>query len=82
MERVATPQTQAMAADALVPRRELKRLMRRSNGPGLVHLALWLVLLASTGALVWAAGDDPLFLTPAMFVHGIVVVHHFALQHE
>ncbi|MEM7547639.1 MAG: fatty acid desaturase [Pseudomonadota bacterium] len=82
MESVVTPQTQAMAADALVPRRDLKRLMRRSNAPGLWHLALWMIVLASTGALVWGAGDALWLLIPAMFLHGIVVVHHFALQHE
>lgn len=82
MDGVITPQTQAMGAEALVPRRELKQLMRRSNAPGLIHLALWIVLLTATGALVWAADDTLWLLIPAMFIHGIVVVHHFALQHE
>ena len=33
------------------------------------------------GALVWLALDSP-WLLPAMFVHGVVLVHHFSLQHE
>jgi fatty acid desaturase len=71
-----------MGDDALVPRRELKRLMKRSNRPGLIHLGLWVLLLAATGSLIWMAGDNAWLLIPAMFAHGIVVVHHFALQHE
>ena len=82
MSEVVTPLTQAMGDDAPISRRELKRLMKRSNVPGLIHLFWWCVLLAGTGTLIWAAGDRPLLLVPAMFLHGIVVVHHFALQHE
>jgi len=65
-----------------ITRRELKQLMKRSNRPGLVRLFWWCVVLGCTGTLVWAAGDKPALLVPAMFVHGVVMVHHFALQHE
>ncbi|MGB7270686.1 MAG: fatty acid desaturase [Albidovulum sp.] len=77
---VLTPITQALNEGALT-RRELKALMRRSNTPAIRHLALWLVVLATTATLVhFAIGG--LWLWPAMVLHGIVVVHHFALQHE
>ena len=78
--RVLTPITQAMQEGALT-RRELKALMRRSDRPALCRLALWFVTLAATGSLVWLALGS-WWLLPAMFVHGVVLVHHFSLQHE
>jgi len=82
MNEVVTPVSQAMERDAPLSRRELKALMRRSNRPGLVKLFWWFVLLACTSSLVWLAGDALYLLLPAMFIHGIVMVHHFAIQHE
>ncbi|MCB1492745.1 MAG: fatty acid desaturase [Rhodobiaceae bacterium] len=82
MSQPITPLSQALGENALVPRRDLKKLMKRSNRPGLVHLAGWVALLLATGSLVRLAGDTWWWLVPAMFVHGIVMVHHFALQHE
>jgi len=76
-----TPMSQALAADAPIGRAELKALMRRSDATGLLWLAGWLALLGATGTLVWLALGT-WWLLPAMFLHGIVVVHHFALQHE
>lgn len=78
--KVLTPITQALEEGAL-SRRELKRLMRRSDRPGLVRLALWFAVIAGTGALIWLAMGS-WWLLPAMFLHGIVLVHHFSLQHE
>ena len=71
-----------MQTDEVISRRELKQLMKRSDRPGLIRLAAWAVVLGSTGSLIWAAGRDPWLLVPAMFLHGIVMVHLFALQHE
>jgi len=82
MTPVVTPLSQAMSDDAPVSRRELKHLMKRSNRPGLIHLGGWFVLLACTGSLIALASDTVWLLLPAMFLHGIVMVHHFALQHE
>lgn len=76
-----SPLSQAMADGAPISRRDLKALMKRSDRPGLIRLVLWCATLAATGALVWAASESWL-IWPAMFLHGIVVVHHFALQHE
>lgn len=66
---------------AQMSRAELKAFMRRRNGPALVRLALWLVMLACTSTLI-ALSIDTLWLWPAMFVQGVVLVHHFSLQHE
>lgn len=77
---VLTPLTQALAEGRLT-RAELRALMARSDRPALIRLALWLPLLAATGTLVWASLGS-WWLLPAMFLHGVVLVHHFALQHE
>ncbi|MHC0052182.1 fatty acid desaturase family protein [Actibacterium sp. D379-3] len=77
---VLTPITQALNEGAL-SRRELKALMQRSDRPALIHLAIWGVALLCTGSLVWLAMGT-LWVWPAMFVHGILMVHHFSLQHE
>jgi fatty acid desaturase len=55
--------------------------MRRSDRPAALRLALWVAALASTGAMVWAA-RGAVWVWPAMFVHGVLLVHHFSLQHE
>jgi fatty acid desaturase len=55
--------------------------MQRSNLVPCLHLAGWLVLLAMTGCLVWMTADT-WWWPVALFTHGIVLVHHFSLQHE
>lgn len=83
MSDVLTPMSDVFAGDSpVITRRELKALMKRSNTPGLVHLAKWMVLLIVTGTLVWASQSTLWLLIPALFIHGVVMVHHFALQHE
>ncbi|MBC57200.1 MAG: fatty acid desaturase [Confluentimicrobium sp.] len=77
---VLTPITQALNEGALT-RQELKALMRRSNWPAFRRLAVWIVALCVTGTLVWLSMGTWL-VWPAMFVHGILMVHHFSLQHE
>jgi len=77
---IVTPLTQALAEGKLT-REELKSFMRRSDGPALRHLALWLLVLAATTTLIVLAWDSWL-IWPAMALHGIVLVHHFSLQHE
>lgn len=88
VNKVQTPITQAMREGAL-SRRELKNLMQRSDKPALIRLAGWVVLLLLTGSLVYAAQQSQIgsaaglwLLVPAMFIHGVVLVHHFSLQHE
>ncbi len=80
MTGIVTPLTQALAEGKLT-RAELKAFMQRSDAEGFRHLALWLSVLAATTGLVLLAWQSWL-IWPAMFLHGVVVVHFFALQHE
>ncbi|MFT6304599.1 MAG: fatty acid desaturase [Granulosicoccus sp.] len=77
---VLTPITQALQEGALT-RQELKALMQRSNKPALLHLLLWFCVLGVTTTVVWISIGH-WYLVPAMLIHGIVLVHHFSLQHE
>lgn len=79
-DAIVTPLTQALAEGKLT-REELKSFMQRSNAPGLRRLALWVLLVVTTTTLIALAWDSWL-IWPAMFLHGIVLVHHFSLQHE
>lgn len=80
MKEVITPLTQALNEGRLT-RDELQAIMARSNGPALRWLALWAIVVLTTGALVYLTRNSWL-IWPAMFVHGVVIVHHFSLQHE
>ena len=77
---VRTPITQAMTEGA-ISRKELKELMKRSNKPALSRIVIWIALLSFTSYLIWLSMGT-WFLLPAMFIHGIIIVHHFSLQHE
>ncbi len=77
---IITPLTQALEEGKLT-RDELKSLMRRSNWPALGRLAVWGAVLAVTTTTIALAWEHWL-VWPAMFLHGIVLVHHFSLQHE
>ena len=79
-QEVLTPVTQAMKEGAL-SRRELKELMKRSDVPGLLHFGMFVIVLIGTGTLIWLSFGT-FWIVPAMFLHGVVWVHHFALQHE
>ena len=77
---VRTPITQAMTEGAL-NRKELKELMKRTNKPALTRIVIWIALLSFTSYLILLSMGT-WFLIPAMFMHGIIIVHHFSLQHE
>ncbi len=47
----------------------------------MVRLLLFLATTLTTGFLIHLAMDS-VWLLPAMFIHGVVLVHHFSLQHE
>jgi fatty acid desaturase len=64
-----------------IERDRLRDWSRRADAPGLRHAAGHLVLLAATGALIWAARGS-LLIWPAMLVHGAVLVFLFAPLHE
>ena len=77
---VRTPISQALEEGKL-SRADLRLLMQRSNVIPSIHLVIWITVVLASGYLVWLAmGTYWLWL--AMFIHGIVLVHHFSLQHE
>lgn len=80
MKPIVTPLTQALAEGKL-DREELRVLMQRSDWPAIRHLAIWVLVVAATGTLV-ALSWESWLIWPAMFLHGIVLVHHFSLEHE
>ncbi len=77
---VVTPLTQALAEGRLT-RAELRDFMTRSNIPALKRIAIWLLVLLATGSLIFFSFGT-IFMIPAMFLHGVLLVHHFSLQHE
>lgn len=79
LSKAATRPRDGRAASLLTPD-ELHTLKRRRDAPALAHLAGMLALLASTASLVLMAPG--VWRWPAMVVHGVVLVHLFALQHE
>ncbi len=73
-----------MRAEAPVqtPDRETLRLWsRRSDVPGLLHLAGHLAALLVTGTAVWLARGT-LWIWPAMWIHGVVLIFLFTPLHE
>jgi len=77
---VLTPITQAIQ-EGVLSRPELKQLMRRTDKPAFIRLLVWFCVLGATGSIVWFSLGH-WYLIPAMLLHGIVLVHHFSLQHE
>ena len=79
--RAAAP-TNAASSGVTLDRKTLKAIARRSDGPGLVHLAQWTVGLSLTGACVWTSLGTP-WIWPAMFVHGVALtVPAYSFSHE
>ena len=77
---VKTPITQAMS-EGVITRQELKSLMVRSDKPALIRLFFWITLLLMTSSMIYVFSESWLFI-PSMFLQGIIIVHHFSLQHE
>ncbi len=72
---------ETFAPDATIDKATLKRLCRRSDAAGLQQLAGHGLGLAITGAMVaWAQAS--VWLLPAMFAHGVVLIFLFAPLHE
>lgn len=68
-------------ARSIVPRKTLQRLAQRRDLPGLIFLAVHMLAMVATGSLVaWSLGSA--WLWPAMFIHGVLIVHLFAPFHE
>ena len=68
-------------AMALVGGQNLRAVSELRDGPGLVFLAGHAATLVATGWLV-AASWGSWWAAPAVFIHGVVVVHLFAPFHE
>ena len=79
-QTVATPLTQALEEGRLT-RAELRRFMARSNGPAALRLIVWVLMLLVSGFLIHRTLGT-FWMIPAMWVQGIILVHHFSLQHE
>lgn len=79
-DAIIIPLTQALAEGKLT-REDLKTLMQRSDSKSLQRLALWLLMLGVSTALITFAWNSWL-IWPAMFVQGVILVHFFSLQHE
>src|SRR5919197_4654009 len=60
---------------------ELKRLSERSDARGLLQLGGHLTLLVITGWLIYLSLGT-IWLWPAMFLHGTVLIFLFAPLHE
>ena len=64
-----------------VPRKDLKRLMKRSDAEALRHFALWLGLLAVSGAAAFATWGTP-WCIPAFAAYGILYAAADHRHHE
>ena len=64
-----------------IKRSDLKKLMKRSDGPGLYFLAVWFVLLVAAG---WAIhfSQGGWWIAPSIFIYGIVLGFAYAPSHE
>lgn len=68
--------------EPLLTRAQVKDLARRTDAPAQIRLIAYALLICATGSLIWASEGNILLLLPASFLHGIVLVHLFSLQHE
>ena len=80
-EAMATEDPWAVATPVPIPRKELRRLQKRSNGPATWWLVAHVALLIGTGALIWWALPSWWAALP-MLLHGSLIVFLFAPMHE
>ncbi len=74
--------TNAASSGIRLDTETLRRLSRRTDGPGLAYLARWALALAATGMGIHHA-QGTWWLVPAVFVHGVfLTVPAYALSHE
>jgi fatty acid desaturase len=71
----------AESSAQIVERETLRLWSQRADLPGLVHLASHLSALLLTGVLIWLTRGT-LWLWPAMWLHGVVLVFLFTPLHE
>ena len=74
--------TDARSSGVHLSDRQLKTLARRSDGPGLRHLALWGLMLGGSGALLHLSLGSAA-VVPAMLLFGsTLTVPAYAISHE
>ena len=74
--------TNAASTGIRLNTKQLKRLARRSNAPGLIYLTVWGGVLGITGSAVWWSLGTA-YVWPAMLVFGVAMsVPSYALSHE
>lgn len=74
--------TGAASSGIVLDHKTLKALCRRSDLPGLVYLAKWLLALLASGYGVYL-GLETLWVWPAMLIYGTVLsVPVYAMSHE
>ena len=74
--------TNAASSGIELDRKTLKALCKRSDKPGLIFLAKWLVALLTSGYLVYL-GLDTLWVWTAMFIYGAVMgLAAYSMSHE
>jgi len=71
----------AEAATQNLDRETLRLWSRRSDAPGLIHLAGHVAILLLTGSLIWLARGT-FWIWPMMWLHGVVLIFLFTPLHE
>lgn len=64
-----------------IERKELLQLLRKRDLPGLAFFGAWLLALAGTTLLIWAAWAT-WWVVPAVVLHGAVLSFAYAASHE
>ena len=65
----------------ILPRKRLRALMRRTDSQAWVYLLRHFAFILITSCLVYLSMDS-IWLVPALFLHGVGIVHLFSPQHE
>ena len=65
----------------LVQRKRLRTLMRRTDRHACLYLLRHFSIISITAYLVYLSADS-IFFMPALFLHGVGIVHLFSPQHE
>ncbi|WP_298854286.1 fatty acid desaturase [uncultured Ruegeria sp.] len=74
--------TNAASSGVKLDKKTLKSIASRSDRPGLIYLAKWVIALGLTGTLTWISLGT-LWIWPAMFGHGVVLtVPAYSFSHE
>jgi fatty acid desaturase len=77
---VVTPLTQALS-EGLIDHEDLRNFMKRSNSRPIIKIFFHLLVFTATTYLI-KISLHTMWIVPAMFIHGICLVHLFSLQHE